>query len=93
MEYWTIHRGTKQWLNTWHGLTSAATWQNLVDVRKTYPHADPVPVKSRRTVTVFNVCGDNHRLITAIHYNAGIVYVLMLMKHPDYTRGHWKKQL
>jgi len=63
------------------------------DVRRIYPHADPVRVASGNTVTVFNVAGNKYRLVAAIHYNAGRVYVLRIMTHADYGRGTWKDRL
>jgi len=35
-------------------------------LRQTFPHADQVTPASKRTVTVFNIAGNHHRLITAI---------------------------
>jgi mRNA interferase HigB len=74
-------------------LTSAAVWKSLVDTRKTFPHADQVTVASNRTVTVFNIGGNNYRLITAIHYNTKIVYILRFLTHAQYDKDAWKKAL
>ena len=45
------------------------TWPGLAEVRRTYAAADAVKVRSGRTVVVFNVCGNDYRLIVALHYN------------------------
>jgi len=44
-------------------------------------------------VTVFHVCGNKYRLITAIHYNRQRVYVLRLLTHADYSKDFWKDDL
>ncbi len=63
-------------LEDWARLTLKSGWQNLVETRNTFPHADQVKVKSGRLVTVFNICGNDFRLIIAIHYNHRKVFVL-----------------
>ncbi len=70
-----------------------ARWRNIQEVRRVYPHADPVTVASGNTVTVFNVCGNKYRLIVAIHYNRQRVYVLRLLSHAEYSKNLWKKSL
>ncbi len=71
----------------------STTWKNLVDTRKTFPHADQVKVKSERTVTVFNICGNDFRLITAIHYDRQKIFVLNFLTHAEYTKDTWKGRL
>lgn len=56
------------------------------------PTADQVKVKSGRTVTIFNIT-NHYRLITAIHYNHEIVYILLLLTPNAYDQGHWKNNL
>jgi mRNA interferase HigB len=77
-------------LDHWHRLTKAAHWENFVQVRQTFAHADQVTVKSSRIVTVFNVTND-FRLITAIHYNQKMVYTLRFLTHAQYDKDEWKK--
>jgi len=80
-------------LDDWTRLTLAAKWQNLVETRRSYPHADQVKVKSARTVTIFNVCGNDFRLVTAIHYDHQKVFILDFFTHAEYSREQWKKRL
>ena len=62
-------------------------------VRRDFPTADGVPVKSGRVATVFNIRGNRYRLITAVHYNRGLVYVMRFYTHAEYDRGRWKDTL
>jgi mRNA interferase HigB len=80
-------------LREWARLTLSAAWKNLVETRKTFPHADQVKVKSGKTVTVFNVCGNDFRLITAIHYDRQRVFVLHFLTHTEYSKDTWKNRL
>jgi len=80
-------------LDTWSRLTLAAEWQSLVETRRTFPHADQVKVKSGKSVTVFNVCGNDFRLVTAIHYDRQKVFILDFLTHAEYSREFWKRRL
>jgi mRNA interferase HigB len=51
------------------------------------------PSRTRRTVTVFNVCGNNFRLITAVHYDRQKVFILDFLTHAEYSRNLWKNRL
>ena len=77
----------------WLKLARTGEWHSLVDVRKAIPSADEVRVASRRTVVVFNIKGNDFRLITAVHYNRGKVFVLSLLTHAEYSRNSWKDVL
>ena len=74
-------------------IVRAAEWKNLVDVRKTYPSADAVKVQSGRQVVVFNVCGNDYRLLAAMHFNRQVVYTLRFMTHAEYSKDRWKDEL
>jgi mRNA interferase HigB len=79
-----------KWLEAWITVVRLADWASIREVRMTYPSADPVKVASGRSVTVFNVCGNDYRLIVAIHYNKRRVYTLDFMTHAGYDKNTWK---
>ena len=74
-------------------MTEGAEWRSLEDVRRDFPTADGVSVKSGRVATVFNIRGNKYRLVTAIHYNRGVVYVMRFYTHAEYDRDRWKDTL
>jgi mRNA interferase HigB len=69
------HADARGALASWFDVSLKAEWRSLDDVRRTYSTADGVKVGSGRDATVFNIRGNRYRLITAIHYNAGLIYV------------------
>ena len=81
------------WLGTWIKNVRIAKWKNLPQLRAIYPAADPVKVKSGRTVIVFNVCGNKYRFITAIHFNTGKAHTLKFLTHAEYSKDTWKDDL
>lgn len=80
-------------LERWLDVTEAAHWQNLHEVRRVFRSADEVRVASGRTVVIFNIGGNAFRLITAIHYNRQLVFVLRFMTHAEYSKDRWKDEL
>jgi mRNA-degrading endonuclease HigB of HigAB toxin-antitoxin module/antitoxin component HigA of HigAB toxin-antitoxin module len=91
--YWLKHASARKPLQAWLIAAKAATWKNLTETRRTYPHADEVKVASGATMTVFNIKGNAYRLIVAIHYNKGIVYIRDFMTHAEYSKDKWKDRL
>jgi mRNA interferase HigB len=72
-------------INAWHKIATAASWGNIVDVKKTYPHADFVA-----PYTVFNMKGNVYRLIVKIEYKWQMIFVKHLLTHAEYDQGGWK---
>jgi len=88
--YWRRNPQARSSLLYWHKLAKAARWACLQDVRGTFPHANPVTVKSGRSVVVFNIGGNKYRLITAIHYNRRLVFTLTVLTHAEYSKDKWR---
>ena len=62
-----------------------AKWNSFADVRQTFGSADLVGDK-----TVFNVGGNEFRIITFIDFESGRVYVRYVLTHKEYDQGNWK---
>jgi mRNA interferase HigB len=80
-------------LTRWLELTKLATWSNIQEVRATFPTADPIVVRSGKVTTCFNICGNDFRLITAIHYDRGTLFTMRLLRHAQYDKERWKEEL
>ena len=87
------HPKARKWIENWCSIVKEVPWKNIQEVRASYPSADTVTVGSGGNVVVFNVCGNDFRLIVAIHYNRGIVYTLRFLTHAEYSKDKWKKEL
>ncbi len=70
----------------WYKIARNAKWHNLVEVRESFRHADIVGDR-----TVFNIKGNDYRLIVHIRYDTGIIYIKGLLTHAEYDRGKWKE--
>jgi mRNA interferase HigB len=81
-------------LESWYRIAKRAARKNLDEIRKTYSHADGVPVgkgKEKRLFTVFNICGNDLRLITEIFYEGQKVLIRHVLTHAEYDKENWKK--
>lgn len=92
-DYAVKYPTAKPSLMHWAKTVEHADWQTPADVKVAFNDVDPATVSSGRTVYVFNIERNRHRLIAAIHFNTGMVYVLRLMTHKEYDRNRWKDEL
>lgn len=86
-EFADAHKDAETPLDDWYRITRRMRWTNLMDVRKTYPHAD-----AAGEFTIFNIGGNKYRLATYINYRTGRVYIRDVMTHEEYSREDWKRR-
>jgi mRNA interferase HigB len=84
------HRGVGVPLDAWYRTAKSASWRNLEDIRRTYSHADGVPV-GERVFTVFNILGNRYRLITEIFYEDQTILLRHVLTHAEYDKEDWKR--
>ena len=92
-EYGRKHPDARASLFAWQEMVKRSVWRSIGDVRRVFPSADAATVDSGRTVTIFNIRGNNYRLITAVHYNTQLVYVMRFLTHAEYGKEGWKGTL
>jgi len=84
-EFWEKHPDSKEPLLFWHGVTRKAHWRSLADTRRDFPHADLYSC-----CTIFNIKGNDYRLIAKIFYGHQKVFIRQVLTHRDYDKGNWK---
>ena len=62
-EFSAIHADAEISLDAWYRVAKSANWKNIIDVKEVRPDADFV-----EGYTVFNIKGNDYRLITEINY-------------------------
>ena len=85
-EFWEQHPDSESPLSRWFKLIENTDFTSFEDLRTTFPAADKVG-----DLIVFNIAGNKYRLIVAIHFNRGRVYVRHVLTHQEYNRGAWKQ--
>lgn len=91
--FWRRYPDAESPLRYWYKTVEAADWTSFPELRQTFGSADIVRVGSGNAVVVFDIGGNKYRIVAAIHYNAGRLYVLRVMTHREYDRAVWKAQL
>jgi mRNA interferase HigB len=89
--FWDLHPDSEEALRSWYRVALGAAWRSLQDVRRTYPHADGIGIRSGDTLTVFNICGNKYRLVVRIRYDYQLVNVRHVLTHAQYDQGKWKE--
>jgi mRNA interferase HigB len=72
-------------ISNWFKTVEKAEWQNLESVRQAFKDAEAVG-----NFTVFNVKGNNYRLIVGIDYERQTIYYKYFLTHADYSKDKWK---
>jgi mRNA interferase HigB len=80
------HASAAKPLDAWHRIAKAADWSTPLDVREQCSRAETVG-----EYTVFNIKGNEYRLVATIDYGRRIVYVRWLGTHAEYDKGKWKR--
>lgn len=85
-EFLSTHRDAKSPVMAWYRTTKKANWQNLAELKQTYPAADLVG-----RYVVFNISGNKYRLISRIVFRSQTIFIIAVMAHEEYDLGKWKE--
>ena len=69
-------------LERWYDVAQNAEWKGLSDIRKDFPATDYVGNQHY----VFNIKGDNYRLMVVIKFVMGYIFVRFVGTHREYDR-------
>ncbi|MEW6491190.1 MAG: type II toxin-antitoxin system HigB family toxin [Cyanobacteriota bacterium] len=84
-EFWEKHSTAQTGLLLWYQRVSDSEFQNFNELRQVFPSADQVD-----NFTVFNISGNNYRLITYIDYDYQLVFIRAVLTHAEYDKENWK---
>ncbi|MBL6616206.1 MAG: type II toxin-antitoxin system HigB family toxin [Reyranella sp.] len=69
-------------LDAWFAEVRRATWTSTVDVKRLYASASIISADR----IVFNIKGNDYRLVVSVDFEKGIVWIKWLGTHRDYDR-------
>lgn len=81
-DFWEKHADSEQQLKSWYNEAEQADWKFPNDIKKDYPLASIL--EDNRMV--FNIRGNNYRLIVRINYKYGIVWIRFVGTHAEYDK-------
>lgn len=88
-EFSVEHPEALEPLRAWHKIAAGSTWKDITEVRAVYRHAD-----AAGKCTVFNIGGNDFRLVAQIDFENRIIYIKKVMTHAEYSLRNgtrWKK--
>lgn len=81
-EFIAIHPNANVPLNDWHDKVLQADWQTFSDIKQTFNSVDYIGDARY----VFNVGGNNFRLVAMVLFKAKRVYVKYIGTHKEYEK-------
>lgn len=72
-------------LQTWRKAMESNEFQGFNDLRRTFSSVDVVADRF-----VFDIRGNNYRIITGISFPKQICYIKYVLTHAEYDKGGWK---
>lgn len=81
-DFWHRHPDAEIPLRSWYAAASRAEWRNPAEVKAAYRNASVVA----NNRVVFNVKGNDYRLVVAVHYNRGLMFIRFVGTHRDYDK-------
>lgn len=84
-EFATLHPDADTPLQDFRRLMEQCQFTNFAQLRATFASVDKVGERY-----VFNIGGNKYRLVAAIAFQAGLVWVNAVLTHSAYDKGEWK---
>ena len=77
-----IHPDAIEPLNRWYEITKKSEWRSFSEIKNTFGTVDAVG----NDRFVFNIKGNDYRLVAMIFFDIRTVFVRFIGKHSDYDR-------
>ena len=81
-DFWERHTDVEAALIAWYQDAARAEWKTPEDVKSVYAGASILAYNR----VVFNIRGNQYRLIVAINYKFGIIYIRFIGSHQEYDK-------
>ena len=80
-EFCTRYPDAQKPLQAWYADAKQAHWKNPSDIKRVYRNASVVA----NNRVVFNIKGNDYRLVVAINYDFAIIYIRFIGTHKEYN--------
>ena len=81
-DYWIANPKSEHSLLDWYDTAKNCEWQSPNDVKLTYGNASIIA----NNRVVFNIKGNDYRLVTEIDYEFQIVFIIWIGTHKEYDK-------
>ena len=81
-DFWEKHEDCEQQLKSWFREAQKAEWENPNQIKDEYPSASIL----NDNRVVFNIKGNNYRLVAILIFASQKVYIRFIGTHKDYDK-------
>ena len=79
-EFWEKYPQAEIPMRAWYAEASRADWRNPAAIKAAHRNASFLA----NNRVVFNIKGNDYRLVVKVHYNTGIMYIRFVGTHAQY---------
>ncbi|MBK2025366.1 type II toxin-antitoxin system HigB family toxin [Francisella philomiragia] len=87
-DYYQNNAQSKIPLSEWYYKMKHSNVSNIIELKEIFNSVDPA-----HGYTIFNVGGNNYRIITAIHYNFQRCYIRAIWTHAEYSKKESQEKI
>ena len=81
-DFWEKHNDCEQQLKSWFQEAEKANWINSNQIQSEYPNSRVI----ENNRVVFNIKGNNYRLIIKVNYKYGMIWIRFVGTHAEYDK-------
>lgn len=81
-DYWANHAQAETPLRSWYAEASRVEWKSPAEIKLAHRNASFLA----NNRVVFNIKGNDYRLVVAVHYNRGMMFIRFVGTHAEYDR-------
>ena len=81
-DFWELYPDCEQQLKSWFQEADKAEWKNPNELKVAYPNAS---ILSDNRI-VFNIKGNNYRLIAKVNYEYQMIWIRFIGAHSEYDK-------
>jgi mRNA interferase HigB len=80
--FWIKHPDAPTPLKAWYALASRSHWKSPFDIKEAYRNAS----FTANNRVVFNIKGNDYRLVVMVRYDKGLMFVKFVGTHSQYDK-------
>ena len=80
--FWSKHSDAQTPLMSWYALASRSQWRSPSDIKEAYRNAS----FTANNRVVFNIKGNDYRLVVLVRYDKGLLFVKFVGTHAQYDK-------
>jgi mRNA interferase HigB len=81
-EFWEKHPDAQQPLQAWYFDAKHSRWKSPTEIKNIYRNASFLADNR----VVFNIKGNKYRVVAAVQYDFGVVYIRFVGTHKEYDK-------